>query len=80
MRSRDLVEGDYTLSNDLKHRNTIYRICLGRYVANDTLFIYLATILWAFSVQADSPPSPTDYDYGGVVLYVLTLGSRKLYL
>ncbi|KAF8903851.1 cytochrome P450 [Mucidula mucida] len=44
------------------------RICLGRYVANDTLFIYTATLLWAFTMHAENPPSPDQYVFGGVVM------------
>ncbi|KAF8870943.1 hypothetical protein CPB85DRAFT_697174 [Mucidula mucida] len=42
--------------------STLHRICLGRYVANDTLFIYTATLLWAFTMHAENPPSPDQQD------------------
>ncbi|KAJ7439815.1 cytochrome P450 [Mycena galericulata] len=62
------------------------RICVGRHVANRTLFLEVAAILWSFNIgpthddegNVQLPSSKPDHD-GSLILQVLCLGVKNLY-
>ncbi|KAF8992112.1 cytochrome P450 [Cyathus striatus] len=44
------------------------RICVGKYLANNSMFIQVARILWAFDLHSENPPNPDNFIHDGLIL------------
>ncbi len=62
------------------------RICVGKHLANDSLFISTARILWAATLECardengnELPPDPNAFVHKGIIMFVTFASADRLY-